>query len=177
MVAETERLRLRRFRREDAAALDRWAANREFQRFLGDPRPAEQSLRRYNDHWERHGFGICAVELKETGELVGRSGVAFHRIWPTDPEVGWAIDPAWWGRGIATEAGAACVEWAFGALGYERVVSISVPDNLASRRVMAKLGFRVLEVMPRSPWGELWIHALDRPRPDRPQPDRPRRSG
>jgi RimJ/RimL family protein N-acetyltransferase len=162
-VFETERLRFRRFRSEDAAVLDRWAADPGFQRYLGPPRPGLENVRRYDAHWERHGFGIGALEWKETGELVGRSGVAFHRIWPHDPEVGWAIDPAWWGRGIATEAGRASVDWAFGPLGYDRVVSISVPENLASRRVMAKLGFGVLEVMPDSPWGELWIHSLARP--------------
>jgi RimJ/RimL family protein N-acetyltransferase len=166
VLAETERLRLRRFVPQDAAVLDRWAASPDFQRHLGPSRPGAENLRRYEAHWEQHGFGIAAVEWKETGELVGRSGVAFHRIWPRDPEVGWAIDRAWWGRGIATEAGGASVEWAFGPLGYPRVVSICVPGNVASRRVMAKLGFRVLEVMPDSPWGELWIHALDRRQPD-----------
>ncbi len=143
--------------------MDRWAADADFQRFLGEARPAADSLARYDAHWREHGFGIAGIESKETGELIGRSGVAFHRIWPRDPEVGWAVDPAWWGRGIATEAGAASVAWAFGPLGYDRVVSICVPENAASRRVMEKLGFRVLEVMPDSPWGELWIHALDRP--------------
>jgi RimJ/RimL family protein N-acetyltransferase len=162
LLVETERLRLRHFAPEDAAALDRWAADPDFQRYLGPARSGSENLRRYEAHWQRHGFGIAAVEWRETGELVGRSGAAFHRIWPHDPEVGWAIDPAWWGRGIATEAGEASVEWAFGALDHPRVVSICVPDNLASRRVMEKLGFRVLEVMPDSPWGELWIHALDR---------------
>ena len=152
---------LRRFRPEDAATLDRWTADPDFQRYLGEPRHAVENMERYESHWRQHGFGILALEDRETGALVGRSGVAFHRIWADDPEVGWALDPAWWGRGLATEAGAACVAWAFGPLGYSRVVSISVPANGASRRVMQKLGFRVFEVLPRSPWGELWIHALD----------------
>jgi hypothetical protein len=50
------------------------------------------------DGWERHwaelGFGLLALEWRETGALVGRSGVAYHRAWPDDPEVGCAIDPA-----------------------------------------------------------------------------------
>jgi RimJ/RimL family protein N-acetyltransferase len=82
-------------------------------------------------------------------------------MWPADPEVGWGIDPAWWGRGIATEAGAASVAWAFGELGYARVVSITTEANVASRRVMARLGFRLHEHVP-SEWGDLWVHALDR---------------
>jgi RimJ/RimL family protein N-acetyltransferase len=74
--------------------------------------------------------------------------------------VGWALDPAWWGRGIATEAGAASIAWAFGDLGFARVVSITSEANTASRRVMAKLELRLLERIP-SEWGELWVHALD----------------
>jgi RimJ/RimL family protein N-acetyltransferase len=75
--------------------------------------------------------------------------------------VGWALDPAWWGRGIATEAGGASIAWAFGELGFARVVSITTEVNAASRRVMAKLDLRLLERIP-SEWGELWVHARDR---------------
>lgn len=136
-------------------------------RYMGRPGMTRvetaQALRRYADHWRRHRFGILAVESRQTGELVGRSGVAFHRNWPADPEVGWAFDPAWWGRGLATEAGGACVRWAFERLGCGRLVSIAVEENAASRRVMAKLGFRVHARLcdPRLRL-ELVVHALDR---------------
>ena len=82
-------------------------------------------------------------------------------MWPHDPEVGWALDPAWWGRGLGTEAGAAAVGWAFGELGFARVVSITTEPNVASRTVMAKLGF-ALHAVVESEWGPLWVHALDR---------------
>ena len=85
----------------------------------------------------------------------------FHRLWPHDPEVGWALDPAWWGRGIATEAGAASVAWCFGELAFARVVSITTEPNVASRNVMRKLGFTMHETVP-SEWGPLWVHVLDR---------------
>jgi len=75
--------------------------------------------------------------------------------------VGWALDPRWWGRGIATEAGSASIAWAFGELDFARVVSITTEENLASRNVMAKLGFR-LHTTLESEWGLLWVHALDR---------------
>jgi RimJ/RimL family protein N-acetyltransferase len=80
--------------------------------------------------------------------------------------VGWGLDPEWWGRGLATEAGAACVRWAFDELGYERLVSICTPENVASRRVMEKLGFRVLATKRHDELGiTLWIHALTKPHP------------
>jgi RimJ/RimL family protein N-acetyltransferase len=161
-VLETERLRMRRFTLEDAPTLERWAANEEFQRHLGPLHPGVASIARYEAHWEARGFGLLAVEWKETGELIGRTGPQYHRAWAHDPEVGWAVDPGWWGRGIATEMGRASIEWAFGELGFSRVVSITTEDNTASRRVMEKLGFRLLTTFPweRPP---LWIHALDRP--------------
>jgi len=163
-VIETARLRLRLIQEEDRDTVARWNTNPEFARHLGGVHSRERSddiFDRWLRHWAEHGFGLLAVEWRETGELIGRSGVAFHRAWPDDPEVGWAIDPAWWGRGIATEAGAACVTWAFGDLGFSRVVSITTEANLASRRVMVKLGF-VLYIKLDSEWGELWVHALDR---------------
>jgi RimJ/RimL family protein N-acetyltransferase len=116
---------------------------------------------RWQSHWREHGFGLLLVEWKNTGETIGRVGPQYHRAWPHDPEVGWALDPLWWGRGIATEAGRAAVAWAFGDLGYARVVSITTESNLASRNVMRKLGFALHAKVP-SEWGELWVHALDR---------------
>jgi RimJ/RimL family protein N-acetyltransferase len=164
-VIETERLTLRRFRERDRATVARWNADPVFTRYLAGVQTREQSdesFDRWQRHWQEHGFGLLAVEWRATGELIGRSGPQFHRAWPHDPEVGWAIEPAWQGRGLATEAGAASIEWAFGELGYARVVSITTEENVASRRVMAKLGFELHAKVP-SEWGELWVHALDAP--------------
>jgi RimJ/RimL family protein N-acetyltransferase len=134
-------------------------------RHLGRPRLSRAetltALRRYERHWEQHGFGLLAVEDRRTGRLIGRSGVQYHASWPADPEVGWALDPEHWGRGLATEAGAACVRWSFDELGHTRVVSICTEENVASRRVMEKLGFALLERRHDRRLGlELWVHAL-----------------
>jgi RimJ/RimL family protein N-acetyltransferase len=163
-VIETDRLVLRRFGDADRDIVARWNADPVFTRHLAGVQTREQSdaaFDRWQRHWEEHGFGLLAVTWKETGELIGRSGPQYHRSWPHDPEVGWALDPAWWGRGIATEAGRASIEWAFGDLDYARVVSITTEENAASRNVMAKLGFRLHE-QTESEWGLLWVHALDR---------------
>jgi RimJ/RimL family protein N-acetyltransferase len=164
IVLETERLFLRRFREEDLDALVRWNADPRFYRFMGRKTPDETlaTLDRWERHWAEHGFGLLAVEERESGALVGRSGVAFHRWWPADPEVGWAVDPDRWGSGIATEAGAACMRWALHDLGYLRVVSIIHPDNAPSLRVAAKLGSTVFTEVEHEPWGRLLVYALDR---------------
>jgi len=144
---ETPRLLLRRWRPNDVDALGRWHVDPELVRYMSKPsfscEEMEADLERYESHWEEHGFGLWAAEEKASGELVGRAGLAYHRVWSNDPEVGWLIDRPWQGRGLATEAGAACVEYALGELGFERVVSICTAENAASRRVMEKLGFRV----------------------------------
>jgi RimJ/RimL family protein N-acetyltransferase len=165
-VIETERLLLRRFTDADREVVARWNADAEFTRHLAGVQTRAQSddaFDRWQRHWVEHGFGLLAVVWTETGELIGRVGPQYHRMWAADPEVGWALDPAWWGRGIATEAGRASVEWGFGALDYARVVSITTEANLASRSVMAKLGFG-LHQRVASEWGELWVHVLDRTR-------------
>lgn len=163
-MIETERLTLRRFRDEERDTVACWNADPEFTRHLAGVQTRAQSdegFDRWRRHWEEHGFGLLAVEWRETGELIGRVGPQYHRAWPHDPELGWALAPAWWGRGIATEAGAACLDWAFGALDFERIVSITTEANVASRNVMAKLGFALLDVVP-SEWGPLWVHFRDR---------------
>jgi RimJ/RimL family protein N-acetyltransferase len=167
VILRTERLTLRRFRAEDRETVARWNADPAFTRHLTgiqSRRQSDEGFDRWQLHWDDHGFGLLGVEWRETGELIGRAGPQFHRAWPDDPEVGWALDPAWWGRGIATEAGAVSVDWAFRDLGYARVVSITTEANVASRTVMAKLGF-ALHARIDSEWGELWVHALERDDP------------
>jgi RimJ/RimL family protein N-acetyltransferase len=163
-VIETDRLRLRRFTDDDRDAVARWNADAEYARHLAGVQTRAQSdemFDRWQRHWSEHGFGLLAIEWKETGDLIGRTGPQYHRFWPADPEVGWALDPAWWGRGIATEAGAAAIAWAFDDLDYARIVSITTEANGASRSVMAKLGFVLTTTVP-SEWGPLWVHALER---------------
>lgn len=141
----TPRLRLRLWRDDDLGALAHMNANADFTRYVTlDGRPmtrteSEAHLARLRAHWEQHGFGTWAMEERATGRLVGRSGVAFHRLWPDDPELGWGVDPPLWGRGYATEAALAALEHAW-TLGIPRVVSLIHPQNTASIRVAEKLG-------------------------------------
>jgi RimJ/RimL family protein N-acetyltransferase len=163
---ETARLRLRLWRDEDLDTIARWNGDPFVMRHMGRPpmtrEESAEALARYRRHWDEHGFGLWAVELRETGELIGRTGLSFHRAWPDDPELGWLIDPAHTGRGLATEGGAASAEYGFGVLGVPRLVSICVEENAESRRVMEKLGFRLHETVHFDPLGiDLLVHARD----------------
>ncbi len=94
------------------------------------------------DHWDRHGFGMWTARDRETGEMVGRGGLQYtYTAGLNDVEAAWAIVPERWGQGLATELAHACVEVAFDALGLLEIVAFTLPENLASRRVMEKAGF------------------------------------
>lgn len=89
-------------------------------------------------HWTAHGFGMS---LGFAGErCVGRSIVQHNLVaGRSEVEIGWAVARDMWGRGIATEIGHHALAAASSA-GFERVVAFTRPDNVASRRVMEKLG-------------------------------------
>lgn len=108
------------------------------------PTPADvrASLADKRAHWERHGFGLWLLRDRVTGRLVGRGGLQYtDAIGGFAVEAAWAIVPERWGEGLATELAQASVEVAFGALGLGELIAITLPDNVASRRVMEKTGF------------------------------------
>jgi len=93
-------------------------------------------------HWAAHGFGWYAFIDRDSGALVARGGPhRCHVAGNDEVEIGWTVAPERWNQGIATELGAASIEVAFGPLGLADVVSFTLHDNVASRRVMEKLGF------------------------------------
>ncbi len=93
-------------------------------------------------HWDKFGFGIWLLRDKETGEMVGRGGLQHTLVDGADEvEVGWAITPDRWGRGLATELAHASIAVAFDDLGLTEIVAFTLPYNAASRRVMEKSGF------------------------------------
>ena len=146
---ETERLLLRRWRSDDLDQLAEIFSKESvwwypFKR--GWSREETSNfLDRKIDEWQGRGYSQWAVEVKAERELIGFLGLAppefLPEVMPT-VEVGWRLDPGWWGRGLATEGGRAALEYGFRALGLDEVVSIYEPDNVASGRVMEKLGMR-----------------------------------
>jgi RimJ/RimL family protein N-acetyltransferase len=103
----------------------------------------ERVLARYGSD----GFGIEALLDRASGTMIGWAGLAVPHFLPEilpAVEVGWRLSGRWRGRGLATEAGAAALEFGFTTGGLERIVSIYEPENVASGRVMERLGF--------SPW-------------------------
>jgi [ribosomal protein S5]-alanine N-acetyltransferase len=97
------------------------------------------------DHWSRHGFGYWIWFDRATGEPVGRGGLHHAHVGGRDEiEVGWTVWPSRWGEGLATELGDAVVSFGFEQLELDTIVSYTLVDNRASRRVMEKLGMSLV---------------------------------
>ena len=93
------------------------------------------------DHWDRYGFGPWLLRDRAAGEMVGRGGLKHTTATGVDEvEIGWTIHPARWGEGLATELARASLQTAFGELDLVAVIAYTSPDNVASWRVMEKVG-------------------------------------
>ena len=90
-------------------------------------------------HWALRGYGQWAIEERPTGTLVGRAGIINPAEWP-GPEVGYLLGKPWWGRGYATEAARAAMDWGFQEVAFEELISLIDPANTASIAVATRLG-------------------------------------
>jgi RimJ/RimL family protein N-acetyltransferase len=100
------------------------------------------SLGHQRDHWERDGFGLWLLRGRRSGEFIGRGGLQHTDVLGCQGvEVAWAIVPERWGLGLATEMALGAVKLAFGSLGLDEMIALTLPENIASRRVMEKSGF------------------------------------
>ncbi len=117
---------------------------------------AERFVERQLGHWADHGFGLWAAELAAGGGLIGFIGLAVPTWLPEvlpAVEVGWRLHPDHWGKGLATEGAQASLRHGFKTLGLERIISIFDPGNVASGRVMEKLGMRDCLTTADPRWG------------------------
>ena len=142
----TKRCVLRQWRDADATPWAALNADPEVRRYFPSRLSAEQAgaeAQRCRDGVAQRGWGMWALELPGEMALAGFVGLNVpHYDAPFVPalEIGWRLARAAWGRGLATEAAQAALDFAFTRLAVREVVAITVPDNQASRRVMTRLG-------------------------------------
>lgn len=99
-------------------------------------------LERNLAHWDEHGFGIWILRDAGAGQVVGRAGLRYLGLGhASEVELGYALLPELWGRGLATDAARACVTIAREWLGLGSIVALTLPDHVASQRVLAKSAF------------------------------------
>lgn len=93
-------------------------------------------------NYARDGYGLWIIETLD-GEFLGDCGLTWQDVDGVSKlEVGYHVVPSWQGRGIATEAAAACRDYARDEVGAQELVAIIHPDNRASERVAVKIGMR-----------------------------------
>jgi RimJ/RimL family protein N-acetyltransferase len=145
---ETERLILRPLGLDDVAALAELHAEASFWWYPMQRGMTTDETRRFVERtlelYQRDGLGLSAAVVKETGELAGWLGLSVPYFLPEilpAVEAGWRLGERFRGLGYATEGATAAIDHGFEVLGLERLVSIFEPANVASGRVMEKLGF------------------------------------
>lgn len=146
-ILETPRLLLREMTTSDLPAICRVLQDEKtmyaYEHAFSDEEAQawlNNQLRRYRED----GFGLWAVVLKESGEIIGQCGITLQDVngeWV--PEVGYLFERAYWHRGFATEAAIACKEYAFNVLGLDTVYSIIRDNNIASQNVAKRNGMTV----------------------------------
>jgi RimJ/RimL family protein N-acetyltransferase len=144
---ETDRLRLRFFGPADHEPYAAMCADAEVMRYIGtgvalSAADAWRSMAGILGHWHLLGYGMFALELKGTGAFAGRAGFINPPGWPGF-ELGWGLAREHWGKGLAVEAAKACLDYAFGPLRRDRVISLIRPENQRSIRVAERLGQRL----------------------------------
>ena len=144
---ETERMICERMRPEHAAELVAHLRDPRVARWLsitGQP-PTElaviEGLAAKVAHWDRHGFGLWVLRDRATSEMVGRGGLQHTFVaGMQEIELAWSIAPERWGEGLATELALASTSAGLGDLHLPQLVALTLPYNIASRRVMEKAG-------------------------------------
>lgn len=162
---ETERLILRRFADEDVDAIHKMRSDAEFMRFIHKTESRSQAknwINMVSRYWETSGFGFWAVVSKETNETIGWSGT-WNLAETSEPEIGFAIAKAFWGKGLATEAANFALKYTFEKRHARKVVAVTMPENAASRRVMEKIGMSFESQIYYKSYGlELALYAMTR---------------
>lgn len=142
----TDRLRLRGWKQEDLIPFGALNADPRVMEYFESAltRPQSDALvARLRKHFDRHGFGMWAVEAPGVAPFVGFVGLAvppFRAHFTPGVEVGWRLAGEFWGRGYASEAARAALSFGFGPLGLAEIMAYTVRGNLRSRRVMERLG-------------------------------------
>ena len=147
---ETPRLILRPLTEDDEVHFVKLFADPRVTRYITlteEPMPREwavEALRRNLDTWQKYGYGPWSAIQKVTGRWIDKIDLIVHEDWPGEDktEVGWELDPAYWGQGLATEGGSAAIRYGFTELELPRIISVTTLKNVASLRVMEKCGLR-----------------------------------
>jgi len=145
---ETERLLLRDWAEGDREPFARMNADPLVMEYL--PRPLDEGashklVERFQKHFKKNGYGLYAVEVKETGDFVGFVGlnnVEFKADFTPATEIAWRLDYGSWGQGFGSEAAEAVLGYGLKELNLPEIVAFTVHDNVRSVHLMEKIGLK-----------------------------------
>jgi RimJ/RimL family protein N-acetyltransferase len=173
MELETKRLRLRPLAMSDAEPLYALHQNADMQRYFGDGHLYDRDESRtwlewHVGLWDVEGYSFFAADLLAEDRFVGWVGL--NKV-ADDPEInglteiGWFVDQAFWGQGLATEGASAALDYGFSSLGLDRIIARYHTENVASGRVMQRIGMRYWREVanPEVPGTTHTFYELDAP--------------
>ncbi|MBM4071879.1 MAG: GNAT family N-acetyltransferase [Planctomycetes bacterium] len=145
IILTTGRLILREFDEDDAAAFLILGSDPAITRYTGDGglrdvAQAREELRtRPLADYRQHGFGRWACVDRDSDDVIGFAGLKYLDEL-REVDIGYRLLPSYWGKGLATEAGRAIIDYGFEQLHLTQIIGLVEPDNIASIRVLQKLG-------------------------------------
>lgn len=145
-VIETPRTWLRPLVTTDLDDLAQIYSDPQVMKYRLIPQPAsrkqtQEMLKSYLAHWNQHGFGRWATIYKPHERLIGHCGLEYLATLD-EIEVNYLLAREYWGQGLATESATVLLRYGFETLQFKRLVALAKPENLASRRVMEKIGMQ-----------------------------------
>lgn len=146
IILGTERLQLRRWKTEDLEQFVELNQDPEVRNYLPNPYTPSRACEVFElieEEFQKRGYSLMAVDEKMSGNFIGYVGLHHTQLsFMTEEivEIGWRLKKEFWGRGYATEAAKACLEYAFNDLELSEIYSFTAELNTPSRKVMEKLG-------------------------------------
>ena len=145
---KTERLSLREWKDEDRIPFARMNGDPLIMQYLPrslDEKSSNKLVDRFQKHFDKHGYGLFAVEVVETGQFagfVGLNNVEFKAPFVPATEIAWRLDYEFWGKGYGSEAATAVLAHSSKKLKIKEIVSFTVHDNTRSIHLMEKIGLK-----------------------------------
>ena len=145
---KTDRLNLRHFKREDLETYSVIMGDNQIARWFpkGDSytrKESEKSLNNILSHWMKYGFGLWGITKTENDQVFGRCGLNYI-LESSEVELDFVISKNYWNQGYATEASEAVIYYGFKILYLDRIIALSKPENIASLRVIKKIGMKYI---------------------------------
>jgi [ribosomal protein S5]-alanine N-acetyltransferase len=147
-IISTERLGLRKWITQDIIPFAALNADAEVMRYFPSVLTYDQTyemVKRIRLNFESYGYGLYAVEKRDTEEFIGFTGFsipAFESFFTPCIEIGWRFKKEEWGKGYATEAARSCLKYGFEKLNFENIVSFTAVINTRSENVMKRIGMK-----------------------------------